>query len=831
MWKCVMLLGVSACTLGTLAETYDFDTQEGKYAYTYPYYVVNVAGGVSNNLANCTMQRVTDAGAEAEPFSVADFRSVASGTLFKTGEGWLTIDEGLAAWTGDMHVMAGVLHVNHLDGFGPVGGANAVYAHDGATLFAENPSGVRVIDYGCRRTLAFEGEGYENMGAYHVTVDGSMENTYWPVMCYPTLTDDATWVMDNAKPMFANWRPEVKFCLNGHTLTLKAAPKRAYPTLYLNNASVDAGNIVVDGVNFQFSYDCLFRGNASNMMTIQNGGRLTFNSSIYGIGGKRPWTLKLDDANLVSFAGGDFYGWEPEDIYKNYWEGPVILNDNLKYYNNTSINGHHTCGSFLGPISGPGGITPYVGNIRYASDFSLHLANPNNSFRGGVTLGEGGRLILHANGAVPADGGMVAVTNGAVFLEGSDVYALPDMTLVGTGMVRQLSRAGGMVAHVTKLGTGDLVWNNALAVQSLTMTGGVLRLPTVQEAADWSGVAGLNVFTNGYEKSGVLREAYLNGDYLPTEVVTLKPDVATAASGWNFAGFAYATYSYRGYLWHRGTEPETWSVAMVMDKGGRFYLDGELILDQTARNYAKTANFTITPGPHAFEFRYYNTSGNSGPSNVASSNMDVFRFIDDEEFPLSEEGTRTSPTIGAEGGRWKTHFGFVFDRLGRRTHDCNDYAALSDPGDGSVFTRSTNQLDAAVHMPRFSELVFSADAGIDLGGWRVLSVSRLTGLPTIANGDWCVTETWAIPGGDVAAGAVLTTDGAFTVADTAAIAFADVNVLPRETRVIAQAAGGISIPAACNGKRLDAKGRFRLRQTSPTELSLVYSAGIVVNIR
>lgn len=49
--------------------------------------------------------------------------------------------------------------------------------------------------------------------------------------------------------------------------------------------------------------------------------------------------------------------------------------------------------------------------------------------------------------------------------------------------------------------------------------------------------------------------------------------------------------------------------------------------------------------------------------------------------------------------------------------------------------------------------------------------------------------------------------------------------------VFTKTVGGFTIPASLIGRRLDAKGHFRLRQTSDTTLSLEYSAGTTLVFR
>ena len=100
-----------------------------------------------------------------------------------------------------------------------------------------------------------------------------------------------------------------------------------------------------------------------------------------------------------------------------------------------------------------------------------------------------------------------------------------------------------------------------------------------------------------------------------------------------------------------------------MDKAARVLIDGEVVLDQTERNEAKTANVTVTPGAHSFEFRYYNTSGNLGATAVTVTSGNVFKYIDDVLFDYA---SGTSPcyavTDNGDGtvttnGSWISNFG------------------------------------------------------------------------------------------------------------------------------------------------------------------------------
>lgn len=813
--------------------------QATEYTYKDPVFRVNnPAGSSSNNIAACVFTKTV--GGEMVDSSWAEFSAATDGTLVKEGTGWITIDCDLSKFMGEIHAAAGILHIHHDLGLGNfLGGAG--YVHAGATMYMHQRADGAILpnatpyDSYCKKELIFEGTGVEEIGAavWFCSERGGESN--WPMMRYPTLSGDATARVDKGG-LYMNWRPASELRLNGHTLTLVGAPGQTRPQFRLNNIPSANGCVVVRNVKFVTTNDVGLPGGEESSLSLEDGAAYEL---VQGNGSKT-WTLNYGASAyywLLSPQNSDGYGYQVGDTNHQAWIGPVVLNSDLRLYNNcyqeprvvsaTEIltNAHHIGLNLHGPVSGDYGIRTFPGvQPRYRTDITLGLANPNNSFTGGVTFeGTNCTLALYANGALPAAGGAATLTNGAVHLVGNDVFELPDLNIGGTGLVQQASKSGGSWKTVTKTGPGDLVWNSCASADCFDIREGRLVLASTDNL-DWAPFAGLRVSTNKCDKAADL------GSFLPTDKITLRPDAAYNAKGWGFAGTTYTQYAYDGYIWNDAPTNEIWSFAMVMDKGGRLYIDDELIIDQTVRNEAKTANHEMTPGPHKFAFWYFCLSGNSGATGMPYGPA-VFSYIDDEFFPTNSVGKHDNPAIGENGGCWTNNKGLVLDRQGRRTHNYSNYVDMVDSGNGKLFTFTTNLEDqAATKLPTFTKIAFGPQAGIDLMGWNV-KVDELTGLPTIEHGDFTVTDKWKFSGVDVAAGGLLTTAGAFTLGPEATVEVTDFVGFPRENVTVIQAAGGLTIPASQIGKRLDAKGHFRLRQTSDTTLSLEYSAGTMLIFR
>ena len=828
------------------------------YAYVDPvFYVTNPSGSPTNDLTECTFTK--SVGGAVTESSWSEFAAATAGTLVKQGTGWVTVASNLGAFTGEIHVEAGVWDVCHTNGIGSYLGG-AAFAHDGATIVMERkpeymswkPPYDKEINNGPGNTKAIvmEGEGAEGMGGALVAKGSTVVDDFFAPARYPTLTNDATVIIDQTG-MILNWRPAGIWKLNGNTLTVKGAEGWVRPTFKHNNTAVQAGNIICENVEHYFVSGASLAGGPGFTNTLDRQSSITFQNVYSTEDGDRNWTLDYRDVSYFRLTAGtyDGYAYEPTAANRKYmaWYGPILLGCDMRLYNTSSLDTaanphyHHVGLNLHGRISGDYGIKPYPDALRYMSDITLGLHCPTNTFTGGVTLGERDTLVLWANGALPADGGAAVITNGSVMLMGDGAYSLPALEIHGTGTVYQASIAGGSWSSVLKTGDGTLVYDASTGAATIDMQGGTLRMVAASHK-HWEAYAGLSEWTN----KTAYKTAMTSGEYLQSSITSLCVRVAESQYGgpWctdhssNGADFGVA---YRGFIWNDAPTNEVWTFVSVMDKAGKILIDDEVVVDQTVRNEAKTANMVISPGPHKFEFRYYNTSGNSGATTVTVDSGKVFKYIDDVLFDyakgkspcyaVTDNGDGTVTTNGC----WVNKFGFGIDRLGRRSYFYTDYKQPKDPGDGSVFTTVTN-VELVLKAPVFGTMKFAAGTTLDLCGAPLpYEAVGIDGLPAVTNGDLKVTGTWTASANDVAGGGALRSSGALVFGDAAAIAVTvggHQRNSPEGGWVLAEAEGGISLPADWQSRVSVPSGKYALSLSADGKrLMLSLNNGFIFTIR
>ena len=826
-----------------------------EYTYADPvFYVTNPSGSLTNDLTECTFTK-SEGGVTSES-SWSEFAAATSGTLVKQGTGWITVTSSLESFAGEIHVEAGVWDVCNQYGIGSyVGGA--AFAHDGATIIMERkseymswipPYNVEQKGPGNTKAIVMEGEGAVGMGGALVARGSTKTQDFFAIARYPTLTNDATILIDQTGIMM-NWRPAVDLRLNGNTLTVKAAPGLTRPYFWHNNTTTEAGNLVLDNILHQHVSGAYFYGGPDCRLTLKGQSDIRFQNVYATATDKSEWTMDYRDVRRFELSSGNYDGWAYMTGGTNNllmaWYGPILLGCDMRLYNASSTAStqnpkRHLVGLNLhGCISGDHGIGLYPEAKRYITDITLGLHCPTNTFTGGVTLGEGSTLALWRSGALPAGGGAASITNGVVMLRGDDVFTLPALNIHGTGLVSQVKDNGGRWASVTKTGDGLLDYDASAGAALLDVQGGRVRL---MAKPHWELYAGLSEWTN----TASYKTAMNTGDYLQSSITSLCVRVAESqyAGPWcrdhSSEGLSFGL-SYRGYIWNRSGETETWTFASVMDKAGKILIDDEVVVDQSVRNEAKTANVVITPGAHKFEFRYYNTSGNSGATTVSVASGSVFKYIDDVLFDhakgkspcyaITDNGDGTITTNGC----WINKFGFGIDKQGRRSHFYTDYVQPKDAGDGMTFTATTN-LELVLFAPAFDVMKFAPGTTLDLGGYGVpYSAASVEGLPAVTNGDIAVDGTWTVSANDVAAGGRMAVDGALSFGDAAAICVTEDGHLhnsPEGGWTMAEAEGGISLAEGWQGRVTLPSGKYAL-SLSPDgkRLVLTRTNGFMLTIR
>lgn len=699
---------------------------------TEPIYTITVPGTFSNTFDTITgdlpagVSFTKTVGGVTTDCTYGDFiDEKEAGTLVKDGEGWLVIDKALSNWSGQIHVDKGVLHVCVAEGglgkvLCPVGllpaDGDATYVAKGATLLMDS-SGMDRQQRAEQKKIVFEGDGAEGMkGSFVVyqkgdVTGGTSGNQSWWFGTLPTLSGDATLASDTSKMramFFVDPKPSL-FDLGGHTLRIVRGGTGSVD-FNQNNSIVTNGQIVADNVKYHMQNGSVaFAAGAESSLTLTNKAYLSLEGTTK-VPGPANWTLNVDCPSYVQYMGtGGGYGIALTNAYG--WYGPVVLNHSLGI--ETGVNGYG--GTFGGVVSGPGGFFSKGGK----SPFLLHLLNPQNTFMGGVKLSDMS-LALYADGALPASGGSLALTNGCLYLASllSDYddkgrtcsryqtsYTLPGANFDGTGVVRVVSgkaddysrvltpgSPGRWTGPVVKTGAGELDYDASMGGDELDIRQGGVKL-------HFAG-AGLIKSRVRYpdDAADAVVKAFYDSSEILTNEVTLTPDMAYgrgAEGGWTKKSAGV----YEGWIWNREATNVNWTFAAAVNNGVKVFFDGTSIISAGNRGAKKTVE--VTPGPHHLVLRMYTTC-TVGPviENYATS---------------------------ACSKSWPANVGFLWDPLGRGLEDGkNDYIRLEDPGDGSILSLATDGTPAGCGLvPQFTNITICAGAYLDLNGNGTYEVENL----------------------------------------------------------------------------------------------------------
>lgn len=319
---------------------------------------------------------------------------------------------------------------------------------------------------------------------------------------------------------------------------------------------------------------------------------------------------------------------------------------------------------------------------------SLLLLNATNTYAGATSISNG-TLRLGIAAALPANGA-INMSGGVLDLGNFSVTA--GVINASAGSIIKGSLYG---SSVTKVANGTLTLLTPLASPApIVVGGGTMRLQAIQPGLNEAPVAGAFNVTDPMTTSIVVR--------LTTRMANIQYN-----EPYN------TTWIYNGYLWNRATTNVTWTFAENFDDSVLLKIDGTTVLNNGAWDAPTYANFTLTPGAHAIEARFGQGGGGGGPPAITTW--------------------------------WKTtSLGFGVDVQGRNDTNILNYAALTDPGDGSLLTltdatSSSNLLDTA------STVELAAGATLDLGGMSQ-TLANLRGSGTVINGSLAVSSTIA-PGG------------------------------------------------------------------------------------
>lgn len=647
--------------------------------------------------------------------TVDDVAAMEGHPFHKTGDGTLRAGDVLAAFDGDIHVEAGVYRAETSNALGTSAGETYV---TGGTLLN------RVASSSDSKKISFQNEhihlagtGYDNQGALRTEVSAQD-------FCRKVTFEDDVRITGTQRLDFRYTALDMK----GHTLTTSFTGNGLY-LVGLNGDLANMGDIMVERGELQFQ-STVNGTSADRTVTFAPAGGLTFWNST----SKLASTFVFGAGSYIS-AGADPFKLEGTDD-RAILAGTVRLDGPVSL---SSARNHQV--QLRGYVTGPGGFTGGRGGW-------LQLNCATNDFQGGLSLAgvagtacTTGGVVVYANGAIPPDGGSLALTNAAFWNWSTTVVDLPDFTADGYVTVTgRTAQAAVTAKSLAKTGDGPLDVALPLKVLGTTdIQGGTLRFTA--RVPDL--VPGLNYFFNMGARGNV------KWSTVPSRA---------ASQGTDSAGVAYA---YREWPW--GDTQEHYYTGYIRVPGE----EGEQVTCNFMTSIARDCT-VIIGGVTCAQFEdNKNVKDNvvvgyarlcmARPVTLTAGWQPIYVYMGN--FYNSTRGAQPNTALG-----WTANFGIGVDWQARCVTNTAHYAKLLDPGDGS-FLRATldlkEQMDPASWRPTFADAVaFASGTVLDVNDtlpYTPLVLPSLTGVPILTNGAVTVaSSTWTLREADVRGGVPLT---------------------------------------------------------------------------
>ena len=774
--------------------------------------------------------------------------------LVQTGAGTLDMTADLSAYVFDVAVESGgCFNLKSDGGFGRSGSSDhtRIDVADGATVRFMNSDQTahRYRDYHVAGKGVYSEADKLYLGSINI---GAASGIKYNAITYRITLEGDTEIRFAGSHYIANTTIDV----NGHDVRFRTTgnPFLAETTVLTDTSAAKTGTLTVDASYGWVSHFKNFHtvGAASNRIVVKGG----YVFEIYNLfpDYEQQWTLDLSDGGVL--CGNDGAKVWTDNMHNN-WRGPVTLGNSkfAKICNRSSADGGV---ALSGKVTGEGGFWingPETGGTSWISprlNPQLYLMNPENDFTMGV-IGQYGTLHICANGAVPAAGGPVALTNSVCNFHTDEVLSLPSAEFCATETSATHSNAvhggtGKWNGYLRKTGSEELVYRSSIGSDLLDVQAGSFRVDTAPQQR--AAVAGLIEGTWSHEMTKYNMMCAILGSGttranpslpLGTNAVVSCPRLLYIRSQATDEWGPSKCYSYSGYVWNDSPTNEVWSFAGISDTGNyefdwRVDIDGQLVIGRCqwdVNTYfsfggnaqdVSTNTVTLTPGPHRFEYRSASASTitNPGPQT--------------DGYWINNGGNYRSSYEGPNKESWDTASGIMFNRTGKCTRIISDYQKFEDPGDGSLLTWDIPSNDGNVHpvtgetvdaRPVFGAAKFVAGAEADFGD-STYRVAQMTGWPTIRNGGLEVTDSWTFDGAQVGA-STFSISGALTFGASAEAIFGENGKPASEFRnkwvTLGVAEGGITGELTTSSPRwavaVDADGKtLKARYTSPGAIIL-----------
>ena len=399
---------------------------------------------------------------------------------------------------------------------------------------------------------------------------------------------------------------------------------------------------------------------------------------------------------------------------------------------------------------------------------------------------------------------------------------------VGEGITLAFAAtAGDAMTSITKTGLGDLVYSSLVGATSLTVQKGSMTLnPVVTGRTGTPGLTEtyaegvgnkINDLVNypvGTVTNGVFSNAryasYANSDFVGKTVDGIFVEGMVGQK-------ANTTWVYDGYLWvpdANGGENVTWTWLAGVQAYMSVYVDGTRILDTASEAVYNEAinvntvckevmkNVALAPGRHHLQVRCYSSNGWCGGY--------LWNF---------------------NTGLSLTSMGLMVATNNLMTTTQSDYMLLTDPGDGSLLTATTEKSVEILSCAAFESVTCASGTTLDIGDEYTLK--SLTGFPAVTGGDLTLTGAYVIDAG--AEPSKLTVEGTLTFGEGAEISVTDLAAFKKLRKsyvngyVLAEAAKIEGAPAV-SGELATAGWRVYLNEAK-TQLLMEKNLGSILIIR
>ena len=651
----------------------------------------------------------------------------------KLGRGGFLMNDKTAIpnYTGDIYVDQGTWIVACTNALGKLDvnnkGENTgkVYVADGASI--DLASNDRYLNNKGKK-ITIKGNGVTGNGA--LTISVNQANYYNQTLGNNlVLTGDSSiWMPNN----FNLYLLDSNIDLAGYKLAVKGDGGSSGNIVVGNEATVKSGTlefvnkggIVLQGTTTFDDGTCLIFRDESKM-TVKTSGR--------------------NDALVIWDSAGTVNSSEvvKGDI-TNTWHGPVRLDKTMR----VAISKSGTL-NLAGPVSGAGGLNMYwnTSSKPEVPTNAVTLANAMSTFKGGVSVRD---IIVNVkeDGAVPAEGGVFALTNSIVNFDSHKNYMLPNGIIHVDGDVwRSVSGGLGKWKTLVKTGAGTVNYDSIIGAEVLELKSGVMEISEQSYPfARFAGlVEGVEYFADTLNDQGEIVEEGIkistakakDNGIVYTNRVVMSPYLMNTEMGeyWTTKRPADDTdhkvkahcTTYSGYMWNKSNKSVDWTFACNVANYTVFHFDDELMFEHnpsSSKAIAKVTIRDIAPG---------------SVHRIRIGNHSKYNKVTDNKTQGGISSSTTDPVWGKEklGLRW--------DRLGRDTTDPANFEILADSGDGMLFTHDIPNNT----LPEFDLVKFTGGT-LHLNG-VTNTVSEVEGMPLVAGtGKLIIENKWTIDAADIA---------------------------------------------------------------------------------